>query len=151
MPRAESFPFPLKYIDVTRNTHTSLDVKLEKSTDDYWNVDGAKELSDAWTGFTRFIVLYEEPLDRYTWSGKSLTRKQTTSRPDKLWPEMWKHMSEASKRKETQKWTIGKPKLDNARRLRGIHLTDPDDEGFKLIMKNACRKLEIPMPAAMPL
>ena len=27
---------------------------------------------------------------------------------------------------------------------------DPDDEKFKDIMKNARRKLEIPMPAAMP-
>ena len=26
---------------------------------------------------------------------------------------------------------------------------EPDDEEFKRIMKNACRKLEIPMPAAM--
>ena len=42
------------------------------------------------------------------------------------------------------------PKLDNARRLRGIYLIDPDDEEFKRIMKNARRKLEIPMPAAMP-
>ena len=30
MPREESFPIPLKHIDVTRNTHTSLDVMLEK-------------------------------------------------------------------------------------------------------------------------
>ena len=37
--REESFPVPLKYIDVTRNTHTSLDVLLEKNIDDYWNVD----------------------------------------------------------------------------------------------------------------
>ena len=29
-PREESFPIPLKYIDVTRTTHTNLDVKLEK-------------------------------------------------------------------------------------------------------------------------
>ena len=36
-PREESFPIPLKYIDVT--THTSLDVLLEKKFDDYWNVD----------------------------------------------------------------------------------------------------------------
>ena len=55
MPREESFPIPLKYIDVTRNTHTSLDVFLEKNIDDYWNVDGERELSDAWMGFTRFI------------------------------------------------------------------------------------------------
>ena len=30
VPREESFPIPLKYIDVSRNTHTSLDVWLEK-------------------------------------------------------------------------------------------------------------------------
>ena len=29
-------------------------------------------------------------------------------------------MSDATKRKEKQKWAIEKPKLDNARRLRGI-------------------------------
>ena len=40
MPKEESFPFPMKYIDVTRTTHTSLDVLLEKHIDDYWNVDG---------------------------------------------------------------------------------------------------------------
>ena len=55
MPREESFPIPIKYIDVTRTTHTSLDVLLEKQIDDCWNVDGERELSDAWTGFTRFI------------------------------------------------------------------------------------------------
>ena len=30
----ESFPIPLKYIDVTRTTHTNLDVKQEKRIDD---------------------------------------------------------------------------------------------------------------------
>ena len=37
-PREESFPIPLKYIDVTRTTHTNLDVKLEKRIDDCWNM-----------------------------------------------------------------------------------------------------------------
>ena len=59
-------------------------------------------------------------------------------------------MSDASKRKEKQKWAIEKPKLDNARRLRGIYSIDPDDEVFNDIMKNARRKWELPMPAAMP-
>ena len=39
-PREESFPIPLKYIDVSRTTHTNLDVVQEKRIDDYWNVDG---------------------------------------------------------------------------------------------------------------
>ena len=38
-PREESFPIPLKYIDVSRTTHTNLDVKQEKRIDDYWNID----------------------------------------------------------------------------------------------------------------
>ena len=58
-------------------------------------------------------------------------------------------LSDASKRKEKQKWAVEKPKLDNARRLRGIFFIDSDDEEFQDIMKNARRKLEIPMPAAM--
>ena len=31
-----------------------------------------------------------------------------------------------------------------------VFFIEPDDEEFKDIMKNARRKLEIPMPAAMP-
>ena len=50
-PREESFPIPLKYIDVSRTTHTNLDVKQEKRIDDYWNIDGSRDLSDPWTGF----------------------------------------------------------------------------------------------------
>ena len=59
-------------------------------------------------------------------------------------------MSDASKRKEKQKWAIEKPTLDNARGLRGINFIDPDLEEFKDIMKYAHRKLKIPMPAATP-
>ena len=51
-PREESFPIPLKYFDVSRTTHTNLDVKQEKRIDDYWNIDGSEDLSDPWTGFT---------------------------------------------------------------------------------------------------
>ena len=49
-----------------------------------------------------------------------------------------------------QKWAIEKPKPDNPRQLRGIFFIEPNDEEFKHTMKNARRKLEIPMPAAMP-
>ena len=59
-PREESFPIPLKYIDVTRTTHANLDVKQEKRIDDYWNIDGSRDLSDPWTGFTQFTLLEEK-------------------------------------------------------------------------------------------
>ena len=62
-PREESSPIPLKYIDVSRTTHTNLDVKQERRIDDYWNIDGSRDLSDSWRGFTQFILLEEKPPD----------------------------------------------------------------------------------------
>ena len=63
-PREESFPDTLKYIDVSRTTHTNLDVKQEKHIDDYWNIDGSRDLSDPWTGFTQFTLVEEKPPGR---------------------------------------------------------------------------------------
>ena len=88
-PREESFPIPLKYNDVSRTTHTNLDVKQEKRIDDFWNIDGSRDLSDSWIGFTQFTLLEEKPPNGYMWSGERLTRKQLTSRPDHLWPGFW--------------------------------------------------------------
>ena len=59
-------------------------------------------------------------------------------------------MSDASKREGKPKWAIENPKLDNARRSRGIQFIDPKDEEFKDIMKIARRRLGFPMPAAKP-
>ena len=78
-PGEESFPIPLKYIDVSRTTNTNLDVKQERRIGDYCNVDGSKDLSDPWTGFTQFTFLEEKPPDGYMWSGWRLTRKQLTN------------------------------------------------------------------------
>ena len=118
--REESFPVPLKYIDVSRNTCTSLDVKQEKRIDDYWNIDGSRDLFILWTGFTYFILLEEKPPDGYMWSWWRLTRKQLTSRTDHIWPEIWKSMGKHAKLKEKQKWSEEKLHLENARKLRGI-------------------------------
>ena len=67
-PREESFPIPLKYIDVSRTTRTNLEVKQERRIDDYWNIDGSGDVSDSWTGFTQFTLLDEKPPDGYMWS-----------------------------------------------------------------------------------
>ena len=74
-PREESFPIPLKYIDVSRTTHTNLDLKQEKRIDDYWNIDGSRGLSDPWTGFTQFTLLEEKTPDGYMWSGGEIDEK----------------------------------------------------------------------------
>ena len=132
-PREESFPIPLKYIDVFRTTHTNLDVMQECCIDDYWNIDGSS--------FTQFTQLSEKPPNGYMWSGERLTKRQATSRPDHLWP---------AKLREKYKWAIEKPKLDNARKLRGIYFIDPEEMELKEIIENARRKLETPVAPSMP-
>ena len=149
-PREESLPIPLKYIDVSRTTHTNLDVKQEKRIDDYWNIAGSRDLSDYWTGFTQFILLEEKPPNEHMWSRGRLTKRQVTSRPNSLWPELWTELGRNAKLKEKQKWSIEKPKLDNARRLRGIYFIDPEDKECKETIENARKKLETPMAPAMP-
>ena len=98
-PREESFPVPLKYIDVTRTTQTDLDVKQERRIDDYWNIDGSRDLSDSWTGFT---PLEKKPLDGFLWSRERLTKRQVTSRPDHLWPELWTKLGRNAKLRKSK-------------------------------------------------
>ena len=149
-PREESFPIPLKYIDVSRTAHTNLDVKQETRIDDYWNIDRSRDVSDPWTGFTQFTLLEEKPPDGFLWSGVRLTRKQLTSRPDHPWPELWKSMGKHAKLKEKQKWSNEKLHLENARKLRGIYFIDTEDKEFKETIKNAHKKLETSVAPAMP-
>ena len=140
-PREESFTIPLKYMDVSRTTHTNLDVKQKRRIDDYWNIDGSRDLFDCWTGFTQFTLLEEKPPDGYMWSGVRLTRKQLASRPDHLWPELWGKTGKNAKLKEKQKWSNEKLHLKNARKLRGIHFIDPEDMEFKETIENARKKV----------
>ena len=149
-PRDESFPIPLKHIDVSRTTHTNLDVKQEKRIDDCWNIDGSRDLSDPWTGFTQFTLLDEKPPDGYVWSGVRVTKRQATSRPDHLWPELWTKLGRNAQLKERQKWSHEKPKLDNARRLRGIYFIDLEDKEITATIRNARKHLETAMAPAMP-
>ena len=89
----------------------------ESRIDDYWNIDGSRDLSDSWTSFTQFTVLDEKLPDGNMWSGERLTKRQATSRPDHLWPELWIKLERNAKLKERQKWAIEKTKLDNARKM----------------------------------
>ena len=36
----------------------------ERRVDDYWNIDGSRDVSDSLTGFTQFTLLEEKPLGR---------------------------------------------------------------------------------------
>ena len=99
-------PIPMKYIDVTRATQTSLDVLLEEQIDGYWNVDGERELSDAWTGFTSFILKGGWPPEGYTWSGKRRTRKTNNLKTRHLYGQMCGSIClMQQKAKRSKSWT----------------------------------------------
>ena len=74
------------------------------------------------------------------WSGERLTKIQTTTRPDHVWPEVWTKIGEAAQNREKPEWAKEKPKLDNARRLRGIYFIDPDDQDSKETLKKCEKK-----------
>ena len=149
MPKEESFPFPLKYIDVTRNTHTSLDVMLEK----YWWL-----LERGWK--KRTYHMYGQASQDYFIERKAtwqiyMVRRETWGNKQPQDPTMYGQICGSiclmqRKSKVKQKWAIEKPKPDNATQLRGIFFIEPNDEEFKHTTKNARRKLEIPISAAMP-
>ena len=82
--------------------------------------------------------------------GERLTKRQVTSRPDHLWPELWTKLGKHAMLKEKQKWSNEKLHLENARKLRGIYFIYPEDKEFKETMKNARKKLETPVAPAMP-
>ena len=90
VPREESFPILLKYIDVTRSKHTDLDVQQGKRIDDCWtSIRTEIYQMRGQDSHGSPTILNVKPPDGYTWSGERLTKRQATSRPDHLWPEIW--------------------------------------------------------------
>ena len=51
--------------------------------------------------------------------------------------------------KKKQKWTIGRPKFESARRLRGICFIDREDKNVAEVIENARKKLEVQTVPAM--
>ena len=96
------------------------------------------------------IHLIERKATRWVHMVLVETYKETKNFSPKRWPDMWKHTSDAAKKKANQRWASEKPKLDNASQLGGTFFIELDDEEFKFAKKAARRKLEVPMPAAMP-
>ena len=55
VPKEETFPIPLKYIDVTWAYLYKSGRVQEKRVDDHWNVEANRSLSDSWKGFTKSL------------------------------------------------------------------------------------------------
>ena len=85
-PREESFPIPLRYIDVSRTTRTNLGVVLEPASMTI-GISMDQEICPILGQVSLSLLYWKKPPDEYMWSGERLTKRQATSRPDYLWPE----------------------------------------------------------------
>ena len=103
---------------------------------------------DSWKGFTKFTLLKDKPPKGYMWSGRRLTKIQTTTRPhgQNYGPKMVKPLRD-------EKNKNGKTRSQNSTMLDDwveSTVVDPDDEDYKEILKSARRKLERPVAPATP-
>ena len=90
--KEESFPFPLKYIDASRTTHTNLDVK-QSDASMITGILMCQEICLIHGQVSLNVLCWKKNLQTEMCGlGWRLTRKQLTSRPDHLWPELWKSM-----------------------------------------------------------
>ena len=57
------------------------------------------------------LLFWKENLQMYLCGpGRRLTKRQLTSRPDHLWPELWIELGRNAELKEKQKWSNEKTK-----------------------------------------
>ena len=101
-PREESFPIPLKYIDVSRTTHTNLDVKQERHIDDYWNIDGSRDLSEYCDKFHSGYSIRRETSRRIYVVWGETDKKTDYIKPDYLWPEFGRNWEKCQAEREAK-------------------------------------------------
>ena len=116
----DDFPIPLNYIDVLRQTKTSIDVLHETTIDDHWNVDGDTSLSEPWIGVR---------------VQRGLTKTQVTTRPGNIYltGRTVKHVEKllAHSHKEMGRRRI---QIERSKEQRGIHCVLDGDPDYEEIM-----------------
>ena len=90
----------------------------------------------------------EERSARRTHVGRRKTHKDPKLL-DEIWRKEWRRCPKKSGREARQRLDTEKPKLQTARRLRGIDYIASDDTEFDTVTKNARRILETHMESAM--
>ena len=161
VPKESDMPFPLKYVDVTRKTSTTLLSPSERSIQDYWNVpyrESAggdskppdRSLSEHWTGQTSFILLRPPPPEGREWVLGRLVKKQKSQRPPTMWPEFWCTLSPKQKDAARAEWIKEKPRLEEAQAARGFKHVPAEDEEYVKLINDARLRLAPHEAPAMP-
>ena len=121
VPQESSFLIPLKYVDFVRQTNTTLDVLQCGQIYDNWNVDGVRQLSGPWTVFAQFTFLDTTPPQAYImWSRGEMNKDRSNVQAPEHVARSLVACGQEIMEKRTAALAKGTPKLDNARKLKGI-------------------------------
>ena len=159
IPTDQNCPFPIKWIDVTRFTQTSIDAASLNKIDDLW-FDGTNtvecNLDQEWIGRTRFTLLKPAPPKGWVWQDGRLTKGQKTSRPDNIWPEVWDAIkSKKEKEKLIAQWKNIGPKRYEARKARGsgvpiFKIPESEVEEYESTLNKVIADYSAPPAPALP-
>ena len=145
-PESNCIFVPLKHIDVTKFTSTTLDVMLEKISTligTLMETENCQIRGQVLQGSLYWMKNHpmDIPCPGRDWQESKRPPDQTLcgQRLGKV----------CRKRRNAKKSKSGLSKNRGVKMLRGIYFIYPAEEEFKDIMKNARRKMEIPTPAAM--
>ena len=148
----------MKFIDVIRHTFTNIDSGSEQSIRDVWKgePEDQRELMEEWTGSTTFELLKPLPPPGYRWINGRLTRDQTTTRPDHIFPETWPSISKRQKGIEIQKGEEERKEKTVARNenvyLQGrFFVPEAELEEYNSVIQlELTHSQNLPRPPAMP-
>ena len=85
-PLTETFPIPLRYVDVMRQTQTSINNVSEQIINDLWTEAKGVTLSDECTRKIQFQIFRTGVLEGHKWVNGRLSKIQQTTRPESIWP-----------------------------------------------------------------
>ena len=90
-PEHETFPILFKHVNVMRQTQTSINNVSEHIINDIWTEAKGVNLSEEWTGDTRFQILRTRLPEGYKRVNGRHAKIPKTIRPDNKWLEAWTH------------------------------------------------------------
>ena len=103
----------------------------EKRIVDFLNVDSSRHLSGSWRGFTNFTSNERETSKKIYVVREETDKDSNGYRTRSCMARSLDENGNAAQNREKQELAKERPKLDNARNMRGVYFIDPDDEEYK--------------------
>ena len=125
-----------------RQTQTSINNVPANIINDIWTEAKGVNLSEVWTGTTRFQILRTRLLREYKWVTGRHTKIQKTTRPESFGLEAWTKLRQETSGNHIAEWAEESAKLHAARRNRGIYEVSTDDKDYFNVIVNASLQLE---------